>query len=141
MRVIKFRSWFKEEKEMIYSPAVTTHDLADKTMPAFWSRCEDYTTYVGDVVLMQFTGLLDKNGVEIYEGDIIQFTRRIDNNDSEPEVGIFESTFEMVETVAEVRTSPYLGVYLKHKGVSKFKKRGEYEVIGNIHQNPDLLTN
>lgn len=73
-------------------------------------------TLYKDSPVMQFTGLLDKNGKEIYEGDIIQvFTREL----KEP---------AYVVTIRDMMEDKFLGV-----------GHGEGEIIGNIYSNPDLI--
>jgi hypothetical protein len=60
MRTIKFRAWRSDFEEMIYNEF---HITADGAVYSFGLAPE--------CVLMQFTGLLDKNGKEIWEGDLV----------------------------------------------------------------------
>jgi uncharacterized phage protein (TIGR01671 family) len=66
--------------------------------------------------LMQYTGLKDKNGVEIYEGDVIEY------EEMEVETGGYYTETITVEYVAPM-----------------FSANEEGEVIGNIYQNPELI--
>lgn len=90
---------------------------------------EQWTEYIKDVVLEQYTGLKDKNGKEIYEGDIVFFfTEHFDKAtggfDGEDEhnaiVEWFDNSFAFMDKV------PY-------------DPNIECEVIGNIHENIELL--
>lgn len=101
MREIKFRAWDESQKYMAYQG---TPDL--ETLQSFMH-------HFGDQYLMQFTGLYDKNGNEIYEGDIIKGETR--NFTVKFEEGMFTTD------------------------VGKYILNGDYEIIGNIHQNPELL--
>jgi len=75
------------------------------------------------VVVMQFTGLLDKNGKEIYEGDIV---REFWNGNPDP------CCVQVVEWDDNESSGPrVVGFYLQDGD--------EYEVIGNIYENPELL--
>jgi hypothetical protein len=107
-REIKFRAWDKEQNNMWL-----WEDLIDK-------QC----TYLNSkyFVAMQYTGLKDKNGKEVYEGDII----RVNN-----------------EKMELVFRDGYFGWGKQHKGMYSFDPFGceEIEVIGNIYENPELLNN
>lgn len=64
MRTIKFRAWSPKWKKMVYPDSKYTIDVHTETI---WEDFSDDES----AELMQFTGLLDKNGKEIYEGDIV----------------------------------------------------------------------
>ena len=69
MRTIKFRAWDENQKYMAYQG---TPDL---------ETIQSFIHHFGDKKLMQFTGLHDKNGEEIYEGDIL-FCHEYDSSDT-----------------------------------------------------------
>lgn len=80
-----------------------------------------YGNIASEVELMQFTGLLDKNGKEIYEGDVV---KSCDNQYD-------GSTFKDLLQVVEFTEGSFVPVSERHSSC--------FEVIGNIYENPELL--
>lgn len=112
-REIKFRIWNDYDKKMIHWNELLEKNLANIfTIPSY-NKC-----------LMQYIGLHDKNGKEIYEGDILKSIRWND-----------------IYLVKQMGTA----YYLCRKGKNGFNKITTWnnaeksEVIGNIYDNPELL--
>jgi uncharacterized phage protein (TIGR01671 family) len=84
------------------------------------------------LVLMQYTGLKDKNGKEIYEGDIVKAIGKLDKN-----IGIVEYRDEMASFYFKFETH---AKFPMHFTLAIWNDEGfEPEVIGNIYENPELL--
>jgi uncharacterized phage protein (TIGR01671 family) len=119
MREIKFRVWWKSHSEpTIY----TEYDFFDDT----WTDAEYIT-------VEQYTGLKDKNGKEIYEGDIIQ--EEIDFN-SKMTDGIFRYRVYWNEE-GLCWALEHIGEESIHSEL--WQCNLSTEVIGNIHENPELI--
>ena len=119
---LKFRAWLKKRQEM-----------DNEIDHISWLEDELYCigdgiTYMvsaKDLVLMQSTGLVDKNGKEIFEGDIVKMSKDVY---SEP------TYYEVVRH--------YGGAYRlesKQHGCELWLRHTDCKVVGNIYENPELL--
>lgn len=108
MRELKFRVWNKRAK--VYDEYF---ELSPK-----WTQNGDQIIYNKAFIIEQYTGLEDKNGKEIYEGDIVKYV--FGNKPIRFDVG----RYWLGETLDDL-----FGAELRY----------DLEVIGNIHENPELL--
>lgn len=129
MREIKFRAWLIKDKRIV---GVKEMRLGrggwvkpDEKKDSWW--------HTGTFNLMQFTGLKDKDGKEIYEGDILTTTELFPNDNAYWEVFWGEMT-ERGASMWGWMTRTNTGVYMLDNSV-----RENGKVIGNIYENPELL--
>lgn len=121
MREIRFREWDDLNGEM----HLAWH-------PRF--KVDGYTTeLLQDGKVMQFTGLHDKNGKEIYEGDVVRDLRFSKHNIHEIQFG------EGGEGEPADYVGGYIGWCMGNGETTGFTSGRELEVIGNIYENPELL--
>lgn len=130
MRQIKFRAWNNKHKYMDDTVFIRTCDGAVFDVPSV--RFDTPNTEVelsNDLLIMQFTGLTDINGVEIYEGDVVSAVLIDKSGTKNKYVGkVFYQEYEFcIET--EDHFWPVASWHCVY----------ECEVIGNIYQNPELL--
>jgi hypothetical protein len=126
MREIKFRAWDQVGKRMIYFPLCWP---CNEYGSLAWAMSAEATTGAPEIELpygatdklevMQYTGLKDKNGKEIYEGDIL--------GGPYPNQPIVEW-----ENIADGTLGGPVSVGYEIAGI-------DYEVIGNIYESPELL--
>jgi uncharacterized phage protein (TIGR01671 family) len=136
-REIKFRAWDKRAECMgIVNSIHFGYSLQRPYVPIDHVECRssvsinlsvkpvNYTVFNSELKLMQFTGLKDKNGKEIYEGDIVLY-----GNDTDPNPVIFDNQMFCVPVGT--------GVHKTHLHIMGGENK--WEVIGNIYENPKLL--
>mgnify|MGYP002099535800 CR=1 FL=1 len=142
VRDIKFRAWDAKYKYMNYKVMVGMYgdnvmDDENYTACSMWIepkkvdyKCEPYWAhfepYHKDILLMQYTGLKDKNGKEIYEGDIVNYSH--------------PRTDEIIRTVTFKHGAFGIeGIYEKTHIIFGNILDSHIEVIGNIYENPELI--
>lgn len=145
-REIKFRAWNTNKRRMSYQDGTNMQPLIiriDGVLALLDKDSNDQYQYTyrdnlfitdeeggqyhpEDFILMQYTGLKDKNGKEIYEGDICR-NGDYDNN--------AHSSLYRIEEVKYIEgEARFIGLDYNVDGTS-------CEVIGNIYENPELLSN
>ncbi|MGF1993009.1 YopX family protein [Enterococcus casseliflavus] len=125
--VPKFRAWDKDSKVMRpWKNLILEKDDGDDFWLIGYEESKNIVSYDHDQILMQSTGLKDKNDVEVFQGDIVRCSR-----------GCPHEVFWLKE---------YAGMYVGGmpawylSGLSEgYAWSGEEEVIGNIYENPELL--
>ncbi|MEC1682489.1 YopX family protein [Bacillus mojavensis] len=124
MREIKFRAYHTEKRDGQEFPRMMDWDEIlnnDEEELACYFRNE----FSNVSPLMQYTGMKDKNGREIYEGDIV-----FDERKNSAEVVFDDGCFCVIGYLGDLRTHP----------IRDSLFCGErFEVIGNIYENPELL--
>jgi len=129
MRTIKFRAWNTNKEEMIFNPIA--NDIGKNQYISLNEVIERFANE--GFILMQFTGLFDKNGVEIWEGDIIHYGYYEDDDGND------DLTRPMNFAVRWGKAND--GWCANGRLVGDWEKEDYYghEVIGNIFTNPELL--
>lgn len=141
--MVKFRAWDKENREMLEVHGISFDVQGIWTNEMIDDESDGNFIFLSDIELSQSTGLRDKNGVEIFEGDIVNIHEFIDVGGIE---GYEEGEREMIGIVryGGIFNSPIPEWYLENSddyiSFSYMDLHDEsFEVLGNIYEHPHLL--
>ena len=138
MREIKFRAWDKEERvmgevtrldEMVYVEYLSSKPVTS-CLHCAGLKCSHPHKYISNTIeLMQYTGLKDRYGKEIYEGDIVELA-----NGQRRQIAYAYCWARYMLSLDGENCIEYLETYCEPITYSR-----NIEVIGNIYENPELL--
>ena len=149
MREIKFRAWDPDEKVMMYDDETAAHKMGYwdgvNTSPISMINTQLKEDSLIPDIYMQYTGLKDANGIEIYEGDIVRILYTDWPSNPAPNNEGLEEYKKSISNIGEVVYSNLFGDAQYEIAIQDFRgpiapgPHGEIEVIGNIYENPELL--
>ena len=119
----KFRAWDKETKTMIDVSLINFEEHS--ILGGYWEFGQTESIKFDEIELMQSTGLKDKNGKEIFEGDILKSNKYI--------TSVF---YERGAYCVKFSRTPNTTVTMN---VISFIEKYKTKIIGNIYENPELL--
>lgn len=119
MRELKFRAWDIKNNRYVGVHRLILDQFGAIDYADVVYNGKLYKLYPSEVIIEQYTGLKDKNGKEIYEGDVLESTWNGDK--------------------AVVVWNNVEGEWEHYADFNTYSKYGGSVVIGNIHENPELL--
>ena len=123
----RYRVWHKTWEEMGEVKRIRFNDEGNITTVLFEGKILGVNTHVDEIKLMQSTGLVDKNGKEIFEGDILDYNGR---KALVRWHGSYASFIYRFADELQKRNSEWKPLYLAYM---------KCEIIGNIYENRELL--
>ena len=140
-RIIKFRAWGTEEKGYV----IPTFYISPST-GIMWGSYTGIKLPKENYILEQFTGLLDKNGKEIYEGDYVTVIPKPDANGYFHHISSVNGCSLKTRIVIWLNDEAQFGWRLingviEGSGFSLCKSNAAsiFEIIGNIHEHPEIM--
>jgi len=132
MRKIGYRAWLKKEERFIYPKLILNDfgsvvEVAYNDIDIFTDELIEHRLLIEDVVLEQDTGLRDKNNKKIYEGDIVDYVN-----------GCICIIQYEVEGARFIHRDISDNFPFGFSGLEEYNGK-LFEVIGNIHENTELL--
>jgi len=148
MREIKFRAYSKATKKMFNYVKLNEKGLVNFCWNGTEKKVDSMpgTKTEDDCIPLQYTRLKDKNGKEIYEGDIVKIKTR--SWDCEKEVGKWDKEIVWIKCDNLTEIKAYFDLEAKNKWdngwsyedwCDRWEENKNIEVIGNIYENKDLL--
>lgn len=146
MRTIKYQAWIKDEKRMISPLVVKIFNDGDFVVREYDGKVDNtYYFEDGNVELMEYTGLKDVNGTEIYEGDILEIpgyfsdlcNKEIPNHLGYVKYVDKEARFNLIyinDPICWKKDATFLIYAFKQA-----EKNGGIKKVGTIYENPELL--
>lgn len=128
MREIKFRAWDKIDKWMDDEFYLNSKGNVFDSPSITYNTPNIEIEQVDHLIIMQYTGLKDANGVEIFEGDILKTYQ-----------GNFQVVFAGPWIELKNKHGDYNNLDEYYGYITQYHNWEEFEVIGNIHANPELL--
>ena len=158
-RIIKFRAWQKNHKKIGRVKSISFNEKSeiehlcfhngDNCAPVYSNYWKNHKEWdLDNLELMEFTGLKDKNGKEIYEGDIVKWVNG--KHYWEAIISTLKdsksNTLYAIETFHNCTSDEFDEIYTYERSNSRMGFRNDVEflskkieVIGNIYENPELL--